>query len=86
VDEAPEPIRGRPGFHFDPRLANSPSWEPLKRVLREWSLHRARQVVRTVEGGNFHTLEGVSRPDINRLLEMIRHAGLEGRVGYRADI
>jgi hypothetical protein len=55
-------------------------------VLREWSLHRARQVVRTVEGGNFHTLEGVSRPDINRLLEMIRHAGLEGRVGYRADI
>ena len=85
MSEPPEIIRGKPGFHIDPRLANSPRWDAIRRVLHDWQPGLAKKIAGALGRGDFVTLVNVPNSATQDLLAKIQSAGLGDAVGYQAE-
>ena len=85
MSEPPEFIRGKRGLHLDPRLANSPRWEAIRRVLHDWQPGLAKRIVGALGRGDFVTFTNMPQGATQDLLARIQNAGLEDAVGYQAE-
>ena len=85
MSEPPEFIRGKPGLHIDPRLANSPRWDAIRRVFSRWQPRLEKQIAGALESGDFVTIVNCPNSATQDLLNRIKDAGLDDAVGYQAE-